>query len=68
MRTNWQVKTALGAALTTAGTLAIVLSLILGCYGEPSLWVAPLEFTAGVAAEIVAARTVGGLIERRRLR
>ncbi len=68
MRANWQVKTALGAVLATAGALVIVLSLILDWYAGPSSWVMPLEFAAGVAAGIGAAWAVGGLIERRRPR
>jgi CDP-diglyceride synthetase len=63
-----QVKTALGSVLAAAGSLVIVLSLILGWYSNPSPWVLTLGFVVGVIAGIGTALALGGLIEIRRER
>jgi hypothetical protein len=66
MSMNAQTKIGLGSALATLGALFVVLSLILGWYSNPSPWLFPLAFAAGVVAGLGAALAIGGLVERRR--
>jgi hypothetical protein len=68
MKMSSQTKIALGSVLATIGPLVMVLSLLLGWYSNPSPWVFPLGFAAGLVAGIGTALGVGGLVERRRER